>query len=730
MTDRQQQVTLIEDEDVAFLRRLATSLCRNESAAEDLVQDTLVQALRPQDSAPRHRRAWLATVMRRLAMKGFRTEAHRRAREIDHQAELSSRAARRADESIDRDHAAARLAAALEGLTEEHRELLALRFDEELSFADIGARVGLTPEAARSRVRRALDELRRRLDGAYDGERDRWLAGLSMFLGPRKDVAPRAAGMGGWLVLLAVPVVAGLFFLLRGSSAPADPSVGEQDEIAAVEEPEAETPTSRASERAPVSAPEDVETTAEPGEASAEEPVRLLVMDGTTPHAASVYWMRAIDDVPTMIGEVTGGQAFTLQEEHKRGFVFARSGLEKISPVIDLETREGLKEAGSSIPLGLLPVKAFLPGRVLDAEAKPVAGARVQAFIVDERFPVPVPSMHWSYRGPSTVWVSGEDGSFSIPLIHDASASVVRAEHDGKGRGFGIPDVPGEEMVVSLSEDEDVPWNDAKMRGRIVTQDRWRGTDSIYWISGAAQGFGRVDVEPSGHFVLEGLPPGWIVLCFKENGVFESPFAGGFMVPGKERELKDSVLRARAKLVIRSAAVLPEPSLEVRVTLSGPAARRTPTAHVRALREGEPIEMILEGGLYAITVRDELGVLAAAGKSIGDGTVAEQVFTEFAVRRVPVRIRWDVPGVDVSWHLSNTMLVNKSYIPIETELVNLSLEPPVWTVPAGAYQVVLACPEGVAKTSFETPPDWDSDEPFEVTFGPGDWKPAAGTGNK
>lgn len=64
----------------AALRRLARGLV-GEPWAEDLVQDTVVQALQTATTPPRSWGAWLGTVLRFLAHKHRRTESRRLRRE-------------------------------------------------------------------------------------------------------------------------------------------------------------------------------------------------------------------------------------------------------------------------------------------------------------------------------------------------------------------------------------------------------------------------------------------------------------------------------------------------------------------------------------------------------------------------------------------------------------------------------------------------------------------------
>ena len=70
----------IDDRDLAWLGRLAGALL-GESHAADLVQDTVAATIeRPMPSGV-PRRAWMATIARRLAARRFRGESRRGERE-------------------------------------------------------------------------------------------------------------------------------------------------------------------------------------------------------------------------------------------------------------------------------------------------------------------------------------------------------------------------------------------------------------------------------------------------------------------------------------------------------------------------------------------------------------------------------------------------------------------------------------------------------------------------
>ncbi|HEU4420319.1 MAG TPA: sigma-70 family RNA polymerase sigma factor, partial [Planctomycetota bacterium] len=110
----------------AALRRLARSLV-GERWADDLVQDTVVQALQA-GTAPRSWGAWLGTVLRFLAHKHRRTERRRASRE----AEVALRdPAPKADDAIEQGETLRDLTDAVLALPQPYRQIVLLRYLHE-----------------------------------------------------------------------------------------------------------------------------------------------------------------------------------------------------------------------------------------------------------------------------------------------------------------------------------------------------------------------------------------------------------------------------------------------------------------------------------------------------------------------------------------------------------------------------------------------------------------------
>lgn len=157
-----------------FLRRVVLGIVGDPARADDVIQETYVVALSSGDAA-RDPKRWLARVARNFALLARRREA-RRAR--NERQGARSAATGPVDDAIADAEARRRVFRAMRSLPAVDRHMLTLRYAEKANFLDIGARVGLSAEAARSRVRRALDTLREALSDAYESTTPWWRADL------------------------------------------------------------------------------------------------------------------------------------------------------------------------------------------------------------------------------------------------------------------------------------------------------------------------------------------------------------------------------------------------------------------------------------------------------------------------------------------------------------------------------------------------------------------------
>lgn len=131
--------------------------------AEDVTQTVFAALARRAAALARHPHlsGWLYLTTRNAAANVVRHERRRKARELEAQAmhDISSPVASEPDWS----RVAPILDAAIDELSSGDRTAVLLRFVDQCAFAEIGARLRLTEDAARRRVDRALDKLRERL---------------------------------------------------------------------------------------------------------------------------------------------------------------------------------------------------------------------------------------------------------------------------------------------------------------------------------------------------------------------------------------------------------------------------------------------------------------------------------------------------------------------------------------------------------------------------------------
>ena len=146
------------------LFRYLLRLAGDEVVAEDLFQQTWLQVA---ERIGRYDRArpftpWLFAVARNLALDHLR---RRQPESLEEQPEPEAPATPDADpfaRAVARQQGA-RLADAVAGLAPLDREVLSLRFEEELALPELAARLAVPLPTAKARLYRALTRLRERL---------------------------------------------------------------------------------------------------------------------------------------------------------------------------------------------------------------------------------------------------------------------------------------------------------------------------------------------------------------------------------------------------------------------------------------------------------------------------------------------------------------------------------------------------------------------------------------
>lgn len=158
-----------------WVRRLAKSLLFDQAHVDDVVQQTWVVALQQGPRQPEKMRAWLAGVVRNLARRQGRSDGRRVRRE---QAVSGSGAAPSTDELVSMADSQARVVDAVVALPEPYRATVLMRYFEDLSSAQIARRLGVPSATVRTRLRRALEQLRTQLDADMGTSRRSWSLGL------------------------------------------------------------------------------------------------------------------------------------------------------------------------------------------------------------------------------------------------------------------------------------------------------------------------------------------------------------------------------------------------------------------------------------------------------------------------------------------------------------------------------------------------------------------------
>ncbi|MBK7876007.1 MAG: sigma-70 family RNA polymerase sigma factor [Planctomycetes bacterium] len=211
-----------------WVRRLARQLVLDESAANDLVQETWVVALRKPPAESGNVRAWLGAVVRNLAFERARKERRLTARQrraaqaeaLPSTGELYARASTQRE-----------LVGHVLALDEPYRGVVLLRYFEGLDSKAIAERTGVAEATVRSQLARAHAKLRERLE--RDHGREGWCGVLvALANAPSANVGVSwklASGLALLVALVAVGV--GAFVVGARTEAPSPPKLVETPEL-------------------------------------------------------------------------------------------------------------------------------------------------------------------------------------------------------------------------------------------------------------------------------------------------------------------------------------------------------------------------------------------------------------------------------------------------------------------------------------------------------------------
>lgn len=166
--ERQRRYEELVLPELPVLLRVALRFTGQGADAEDLVQDTLLRAWRSLDGFDgRHPRAWLLTVLRHAEINRHRRRRPELLDDPDAPAERHLSAAGPSAEQVVLDRAfGAVVEAALLDLPDVMRQAVLLGDVDGLSYAEIAAILGVPEGTVASRLHRARNRIRRRLQAA------------------------------------------------------------------------------------------------------------------------------------------------------------------------------------------------------------------------------------------------------------------------------------------------------------------------------------------------------------------------------------------------------------------------------------------------------------------------------------------------------------------------------------------------------------------------------------
>jgi RNA polymerase sigma-70 factor (ECF subfamily) len=461
------------------VRKLAAGLLRDGSRADDVVQETWVTVL---EKPPRRRTGlggWLARVVRSRAFDLLRSESRRTARE--------RRAARPEAIAAGPDTAAEaetcrRLAEAVCALPPAARVVVVLHYYRGLTCRETAERLGIPVETVRTRLRRALEQLRAALGGGDHGRLRLALLPLAArrrkpprswkplgdgLLADPASAAPLTGVVGGGLLMaLKLKVAAGIvFFVLLAAglwhlSSPPAGSTGAPP-------PEADRgvpamPAEAASKAAPRSSVKEV-VLPEPGSGAiprdstgvvtperppaegAAPPGTVLgrvSLDGSGPAAGAAVAL-------TWVGR-PGGKG-EVEQRHQR-----------------VETESDGEFRLDEIPPGTCHLRVMLPGYGTETVSFPMgetAGPPLIEIVlrtagallvrVRDRNGVPAPRLFLDVRGPQpqlfTAVSTGVDGSVRLEDLAPGTWTVGVRGVAGHPATSGGPPRPGDRSVEVVS---------------------------------------------------------------------------------------------------------------------------------------------------------------------------------------------------------------------------------------------------------------------------------------
>ena len=152
MDDRKFEHLVKEHRDMVYSVALAHT--KDPSAADDVAQETFIKAYRSWDGLknPSRVKTWLYAIARNTAIDWFRRQKRAPNSGLD---ELDVAAPEKEKDRVTMEELVA-------GLRPDYQEILRMRYVEELSYSEIGKRLGMTSTAVGEKLWRIREYMRNR----------------------------------------------------------------------------------------------------------------------------------------------------------------------------------------------------------------------------------------------------------------------------------------------------------------------------------------------------------------------------------------------------------------------------------------------------------------------------------------------------------------------------------------------------------------------------------------
>lgn len=167
---RQREYAIFLREAATFIRVIARRHHRNSGLVEDVVQETLtsIHRMRHTYEPGRPVEPWVAAIAKARSIDALRRHTRISKREAGEDAEVLSRHPDRGTSTENRLVSETVIADAMASLTDAQREAVRLLKIEELSLSEASSVSGLSVQALKSALHRAMQNLRTSLTGGSD----------------------------------------------------------------------------------------------------------------------------------------------------------------------------------------------------------------------------------------------------------------------------------------------------------------------------------------------------------------------------------------------------------------------------------------------------------------------------------------------------------------------------------------------------------------------------------